>query len=407
MCENDKQINGLLEIAKQQLGHVKGLIVGNEVLLRNDVSEAELIGYITQVRNATSLPIATAEIASDWLQHPKLVDAVDIMFVHIYPYWDQIPIENAASYILQRWNELKKKYPGKKMVIGETGWPSEGETQGAAIPSEANQKKFIIDFLTLTDVYNIDYFYFEIFDESWKSRLENKTGIHWGIYNTDGSLKQHLSDIIPTSGQTGIVRPPRQVFPTLTALPLIVYSDGCSLDNKFYSSGWMGELGTLGNDSSTFNPKDIIDESCVENPHSGSSCIRVSYKPSVDKYGGVYWQFPVNNWGKYPGYDLSKSINNNDSLVLSFWARGKVGDEKVEFKAGGIKDSTLPFHDSFGPLSTGVAFLTTDWEEYILNLSGRDLSMLIGGFCWVTKYTQSPNGVTFYLDDIIITKVDR
>lgn len=106
-----------------------------------------------------------------------------------------------------------------------------------------------------------------------------------------------------------------------------------------------------------------------------------------------------------PDYDLSKSVNIHDSIVLSIWARGKNGGETVKFIVGGINNATLPNRDSFGSFSTGAISLKTDWQEYILNLTGKELRMLIGGFCRVTDYTQSPNGVTFYLDDSIIKKI--
>ena len=403
-CENEKQINSLIAIANQNLSHVKGLIVGNEVLLRNDVSEQQLLDYISRVKASTSLPIATAETYSDWLKYPDLADAVDILFVHIYPYWAGKSINDAADYILESWNDVKENYPGKTMVIGETGWPSEGETINNAIPSEENQKKYFSDFLTLVESEKIDYFYFEIFDEEWKSKFEGETGSHWGMYYSDGSIKEHLINLVPCQAQNGIYRPPREVYPTVATLPVYIYSEGCDPDNGFHPSGWMGELADIaGNDTTSFNPVEIIDESFSGNPFSGETCIRISYTPSSEeKWGGIYWQFPINNWGTYPGYDFSNSISENDTVILSFWVRGENGGEIANFKTGGIDDISLTYRDSYGPVETGFVTLTSEWKKYSMALTGRDISMVIGGFCWVSSFEQNPMGATIYLDEILI-----
>jgi len=402
-CENERQIENLIQIAKQNLSHVKGLIVGNEVLLRNDLSEQKLIEFITRVKSSTSLPVASAEIWKDWFDHPQLAQAVDILFVHIYPYWDGVAVEEGANYILNRWNELKAKYPTKKMVIGETGWPSKGDKRGNAIPSEENQKKYFSDFITMAESNKIDYFYFEIFDENWKSKLEGTAGGYWGLFNSDGSPKPLLKELIPEQARNGISRPPRKVSPTMASFPLYVYSDACDPKNSFYSSGWMGELPELVKKDSTIkSPTQILDESSTDNPFAGKTCIRISYKPSPGKWGGIYWQFPVNNWGTYTGYDLSKSINRNATVKLKFHVRGKNGGEKAEFKTGGIYDPKLTYRDSYGPISTGVITLKKEWEERSLDLTGKNLSMVIGGFVWVTDYNQNPREATIFLDEIVL-----
>jgi exo-beta-1,3-glucanase (GH17 family) len=400
-CENKRQINNLINIANQNLSCVKGLIVGNEVLLREDIAEQQLLDFISEVKSAANLPVATAEIFQDWLDHPELAQAVDILLVHIYPYWDGIAVEDGANYVLEKWNQLRAIYPNKTMAIGETGWPSQGEVRGNAIPSEENQKTYLSDFIHMAKTNKIDYFYFEIFDEKWKRKLEGEAGSHWGLYFSDGTPKPYLIDFMPESAQNGINRPPRVVNPTEMTLPLYVYKDGCDPGNSFFSSGWMGELVNLMGNDTILNSADIIDELSTDNPYSGETCIRISYSPSVGQWGGIYWQFPVNNWGNYPGYDLSNSLAGYDSVKVIFWARGIEGEEKAEFKTGGINDFTLNHSDSYGPISTGVITLTNEWKEYSLVLTGEDLSMVIGGFSWVTNYNQNPNGSTIYLDEIV------
>ncbi len=402
VCENERQMKNLIRIAKSNLTHVKGLIVGNEVLLRKDISEQGLIEFISRVRDSTSLPVASAETWDVWLEHPALAQAVDVLFVHIYPYWVGTTVEQGANYVLEKWNALRTRYPDKTLVIGEAGWPSQGKILGNAIPSEENQKRYLSDFVSMASSNHIGYFYFGAFDEKWKSKLEGETGPHWGLYYSSGSPKPLLKDLIPDEAQNGMSRQPRVVKPTKACFPLYVYHDGCDSSNSFFSSGWMGELATLTENDSTINPIDIIDELCTENPFAGSSCIRISYKPSPGQWGGIYWQFPVNNWGAYPGYDLSECIGSSDSVKLKFRVRGKNGGEKAEFKTGGIYDPNLTYSDSYGPCTTGIITLKKEWEERSIELTGRNLSMVIGGFVWVTNYSQNPQGATIYLDEIIL-----
>jgi len=254
----------------------------------------------------------------------------------------------------------------------------------------------------MADSIGIDCFFFEVFDEEWKGlQGEGEVGKHWGLYYSNGSPKPLMVDLLPDSAQEGITRPERAVDTTEAELPLYVYYDGCDTLNGFRPSGWMGELEQFAeNDTTSGDPTEVLYELHTENPYSGETCTRISYTPSPGQWGGIYWQFPVNNWGLYPGYDLSASTNGSDSVKLTFRVRGHTGGERGEFKTGGIRAPGLGNWDSYGPISTGVIILSTQWEEYSLDLTGRDLSSVIGGFVWVTNYSQNPQGATIYLDDI-------
>ncbi|MCK4734028.1 MAG: right-handed parallel beta-helix repeat-containing protein [Methanophagales archaeon] len=131
------------------------------------------------------------------------------------------------------------------------------------------------------------------------------------------------------------------------------------------------------------------------------------YTDAQQNWAGIYWQDPENNWGNCSagGYNLTGATN------LSFWAKGANGTEKMEFKIGGIgwdpkTDQQIALYpDSLHPaVSTGIINLTTEWKQYTIDLTGRNLSRVIGGFCWVTNTTLNPNGCTFYLDDIRYNK---
>jgi len=384
--ENRKEIEGLTQIANKNFNCVKALIMGNEVLLRKDLTEEELIDYIREVKKSTALPVTTADIWSIWQDHPRLADEVDLLMVHIHPYWEGIPIGDVASYVIQRWDAMKKRFPGKRIVIGETGWPSKGKTIGKAIASPENQARFFREFTQLAESKGIEYFFFELFDEKWKDKFEGEAGAHWGIYNSDGSLKDHLKDLVPNQALKGISRPSRKLSQIKITAPLIVYSDVGSDKNSFQPSGWMGDIECI-----------KLDRACETNPYSGKTCVRITYNPNVflsKRWSGIYWQYPLNNWGDHPGYELSGASR------LTFYARGEKGNEMAEFKVGGIRIWQKPHYDSFGPISTSIVKLSSQWKKFTIDLKGCNMSNLIGGFCFVTNRLQNMNGCTIYLDNI-------
>lgn len=163
-----------------------------------------------------------------------------------------------------------------------------------------------------------------------------------------------------------------------------VYSDKRNSGNHFFPSGWMGDY------------KDIrLNESSTDQPHSGKTCIQVSYNAKGSQgnnWAGIYWQSPANNWGETPGgYDLSEMHK------LVFWARGEKGGEVIsDFKLGGISGQ----NGDSDSISTGSIVLKKQWQKYTIKLAGHNLSHIIGGFCWSASRDDNPKGMTFYLDDI-------
>ncbi len=168
------------------------------------------------------------------------------------------------------------------------------------------------------------------------------------------------------------------------SFPFYIYSDGGSLDNHFIPSGWMPA--TAAQDIK-FNQYEKTA------PYSGTSAIRIDYKDvSGTRWAGIYWQNPAENWGAKDG-----GINLTGATKLTFWARGEKGGERIEeVKVGGIMGQYSD-SDSAG---IGPVVLTKEWKQYTIDLRGKDLNSIIGGFCWATNTDVNPEGATFYFDEI-------
>lgn len=158
---------------------------------------------------------------------------------------------------------------------------------------------------------------------------------------------------------------------------LVIYADGMT-DAPYAPTGWMGKTDAI-----------AIDPQCKVSPHSGATCMKLDYR-AADNFGGIAWQDPPNDWGDKPGgHDLTGAKR------LSFWARGDKGGEKVQFKFG-ILGADKKFPDSASGETT--VDLTNQWKQYTIDLSGKDLSRIKTGFCWVVAGQGAP--ITFYLDDV-------
>ncbi len=191
---NEEEINNLIMNAKA--GDADMLIVGSEVLLRQDLSEEELIDYINRIKEEVpDIPVAYADTYATFLNHPNIIDSIDVIMVNYYPYWEGIRVEDAVA-VLNYWHQkILEIAGGKKVIVSETGWPSDGEQIGDAIPSLDNASYYFLNFVSWARANNVDYFYFEAFDEPWKAKYEGPQGAHWGIWDKDGNMKQGMNRV--------------------------------------------------------------------------------------------------------------------------------------------------------------------------------------------------------------------
>ncbi|WP_229724470.1 MFS transporter [Winogradskyella forsetii] len=187
---NAKEIKALIELAKT--GVVNVAAVGNEVLLRGEVSEVELIGYINEVKQALNgfdVAVGYVDTYYEYYNRPKLVEATDIILANCYPFWEGFGIEDSLQHLREMYALTKHVSQGKKVIIAETGWPSQGAANEDAHPSQLNAMRYFIQSQEWASKENVEIFHFSSFDETWKVRVEGELGARWGIWDKDENLK--------------------------------------------------------------------------------------------------------------------------------------------------------------------------------------------------------------------------
>ncbi len=188
-ADNQIEIERLIAAANAHPAAIKGLIVGNEVILRGEQTPEGLIAYMNQVRAGLRqpLPITYADVWEFWERNPQLAQAADFVTIHLLPYWedDPTPIDVAIRHVMAVWAKMRDEFAPKPILIGEVGWPSEGRRREGAEPSLYNQTRFVREFMTAAEKAGASYNLIEALDQPWKRELEGTVGGAWGFFDAD------------------------------------------------------------------------------------------------------------------------------------------------------------------------------------------------------------------------------
>jgi exo-beta-1,3-glucanase (GH17 family) len=186
--KNEEEINALIELAKA--GFVNIAAVGNEVLYRKELEEHQLIDYLKRVKEALpDIPVGYVDAYYEFENRPAITAACDVILANCYPFWEGCPLEYSLLYMKDMYRRAQKADPSKKVIITETGWPSQGENFNGSYPSHENAIRYFLNTQKWSQEEDIDIFYFSSFDESWKVGDEGNVGAYWGIWDKDGKLK--------------------------------------------------------------------------------------------------------------------------------------------------------------------------------------------------------------------------
>ena len=185
--KNLAQISTVVGLTKEYPGVITSVVVGNEVLLRGEMTTSDLAAIIRSVKSQVTVPVTYADVWEYWLRNREVYEAVDFVTIHILPYWEDFPIR--AKYAAAHVDAIRKRmavaFPGKEILIGETGWPSAGRMREGALPSRTNQARVVSEILNLAKQENFRVNLIEAYDQPWKRQLEGTVGGYWGLIDAE------------------------------------------------------------------------------------------------------------------------------------------------------------------------------------------------------------------------------
>jgi exo-beta-1,3-glucanase (GH17 family)/cellulose synthase/poly-beta-1,6-N-acetylglucosamine synthase-like glycosyltransferase len=193
MEHNDQELQALIALSRKY-DNIDRAIVGNETVLLGNLDADQLIGYLDRARAQLKIPVSTAEPLDTWQRHPELIRHVDFVTVHILPYWEFKPRKDAIAWTLGQYKALRdllirEGFPDKPIVVGEVGWPSNGDRRQYAQPSLADEAHFLRDWFNVAAREKIDYYVMEAIDQPWKEANEGRAGAYWGVFNANREQK--------------------------------------------------------------------------------------------------------------------------------------------------------------------------------------------------------------------------
>ncbi len=185
---NERELQGVIEVARA--GHADIVAVGNEVLLREDMSEDDLLACIQRVKDALpGVQVGYVDAYFLFEKHPRVTAACDVVMTNCYPFWEGCPREDALAYMQTMVQRTRAAAPGKRVVISETGWPDQGSAFQGSVPSREGAMQYFVDTCRWAEEDGIVVFWFAAFDEAWKVGAEGDVGACWGLWDKDGALK--------------------------------------------------------------------------------------------------------------------------------------------------------------------------------------------------------------------------
>ena len=185
---NEREVEGLIELANK--GYVDIAAVGNEVMYRGDLTEEELLGFIHRAKESIiEVPVGYVDAYYEFSERPRITEVCDVILANCYPFWEGCDLDYSLLYMKDMYHKAARAGNGKKVIISETGWPSQGTNLEGAYPSLENFLKYFMNTQKWSQEEDIEIFYFSSFDESWKVGAEGDVGAFWGLWDSKENLK--------------------------------------------------------------------------------------------------------------------------------------------------------------------------------------------------------------------------
>src|ERR1700726_4903710 len=192
------QISPAVRLSKEYPATITSLVVGNEVLWRGEMTQSDLASIIRSVKAQGAVPVTYADVWEFWLRNREVYEAVDFVTIHILPYWEDFPVraKHAAAHVDAIRRRMAVAFPGKEILIGETGWPSEGRMRDAALPSRTNQPRVVSEILDIAKRESFRVNLIEAYDQPWKRQLEGTVGGYWGLFDAEQRALKYPPGIV-------------------------------------------------------------------------------------------------------------------------------------------------------------------------------------------------------------------
>ena len=243
---NEGEIARAIKTIADNPGTIDRVFVGNEAVgVRAELTAREVSDYIKRVKAAIGNPavqVGTAEVWPTWLTEPELAEGADFVGIHLLPYWEGVSYDKSMEYITSSFDQIAKLYPDKKIVIGETGWPSDGRVKKGSVPSPAFEAAFLRKFFELAERKNYDYYVMEAYDQPWKGAAghEGAVGAFWGMLDADGNAKFNLSGPLSSFGEWKVFAAVAAGLTFLIGLAVMVAVPKLSVRGYFLLAGTIG-----------------------------------------------------------------------------------------------------------------------------------------------------------------------
>src|SRR5580704_17986274 len=196
--KNSVQVSTVVGLTKAYPNVITAVVVGNEVLLRGEMTASDLAANIRSVKSQVAVPVTYADVWEYWLRNREVYEAVDFVTIHILPYWEDFPIraKHAAAHVDAIRRRMAVAFPGKEILVGETGWPSEGRMRDAALPSRTNQARVVSEILDIAKRESFRVNLIEAYDQPWKRQLEGTVGGYWGLFDAEQRALKYPPGIV-------------------------------------------------------------------------------------------------------------------------------------------------------------------------------------------------------------------
>ncbi|MGU3494945.1 beta-1,6-glucan synthase [Xanthobacteraceae bacterium A53D] len=183
-AKNEIEIETGVRLAQQNPDVIRAVVVGNEVMLRGELSAADITAILRDVKSRVgAVKVTYADVWEFWERAKAMANDVDFVTIHILPYWEDEPLSaaEAGPHVDAIRQKMAEEFHGKEILIGETGWPSAGRMREGALPSPSEQARVMHDLMRLAKEKGYQVNVIEAFDQPWKRANEGTVGGHWGL----------------------------------------------------------------------------------------------------------------------------------------------------------------------------------------------------------------------------------